>query len=501
MSHAELSYLEKRVLLALKELEKGTPQEIMTEGNFRDLVEVMNASSWLQAKKLVKITDSLKTYYRLDEDGKKYVKSGMPERRILELLRANQGKMTMEHLFNSGLTKKEIGIGLGYLREGGVELKNGAISAEPEVINNLNAVIMKREAALLGIAEKREVEECEVEVETLKHIKGRKNVVRKREKVLKDVELTEDGKKLIEQGIELKEEIAQITPELLLDEKWKKSELRKYDIHMFAPQVHGGKEHPLTQIIQEVREIFLSMGFKEIEYDYIQPCFWNFDALFCPQDHPARDLQDTFYMKNPARIEIEDEEGWILRRVKKAHETGIAGSEGWKYRWRRKEAERTVLRTHTTVNTIRYLAQHPEPPVKVFTVGRVFRNEAINYKNLPEFVQIEGILMEKGANFAMLVGLLKEFYRKMGFPDIHIQPNYFPYTEPSLQVIAKHKDMWLELGGAGMFRPEVLAPLGVKHPVLAWGLGLERLAMLRYNLQDIRELYISDIGWLRKRKV
>jgi phenylalanyl-tRNA synthetase alpha chain len=149
------------------------------------------------------------------------------------------------------------------------------------------------------------------------------------------------------------------------------------------------------------------------------------------------------------------------------------------------------------VNTIRYLSEHPEPPVKVFSVGPVFRKEAVDSTHLPEFIQVEGIVMEEGANMAMLVGLLKEFYSRMGIKDLRLRPGYFPYTEPSMEPEIFHNGKWMELGGAGIFRPEVTAPFGVKHPVLAWGLGLERLVMASLGLSDIRKLYVSDIDWLR----
>ncbi|MCD6461277.1 MAG: phenylalanine--tRNA ligase subunit alpha, partial [Thermoplasmata archaeon] len=176
-------------------------------------------------------------------------------------------------------------------------------------------------------------------------------------------------------------------------------------------------------------------------------------------------------------------------------------SRGWEYDWSRKEAERAVLRTHTTVNTIRYLYEHPDEPCKVFSIERVFRNESIDATHLPEFYQIEGIVMEPGANFRMLIGLLKEFYKRLGFEEVRVRPAYFPYTEPSMEVEVRFKDTWLELGGSGIFRPEVTLPLGVKHPVLAWGLGLERLTMMRLGLSDLRDLYISDVDMLRRARV
>jgi phenylalanyl-tRNA synthetase alpha chain len=208
-------------------------------------------------------------------------------------------------------------------------------------------------------------------------------------------------------------------------------------------------------------------------------------------------MQDTFYLKHPERLDLtKDEE--LVEKVRQVHENGwTTGSLGWRYKWSRAEAERALLRTHTTVNSVRYIAAHPTPPFKVFTIGRLFRNEAMDSTHLPEFMQIEGIVCEKGANFDMLCGLLREFYKRMGLPKIRIRPAYFPYTEPSLEVEVWWNDQWMELGGAGVFRPEVTHPLGVKEPVLAWGLGFERMAMLVWGLKDIRDIYISDVDWLK----
>ena len=181
---------------------------------------------------------------------------------------------------------------------------------------------------------------------------------------------------------------------------------------------------------------------------------------------------------------------------------GESKSLGWGYDWDEDIAKKTVLRTHTTATTIRRLAQfyrnNEKVPVKVFCIDRVFRNEKLDKSHLAEFTQVEGIVIDEGTTLCDLIGLLSEFYRKLGFKKIITRPGFFPYTEPSMDVIVWFNNSWLELGGSGIFRPEVTEPLGVKHPVLAWGLGLERLAMLRLGLNDIRKLYISDIDWLRK---
>jgi phenylalanyl-tRNA synthetase alpha chain len=194
---------------------------------------------------------------------------------------------------------------------------------------------------------------------------------------------------------------------------------------------------------------------------------------------------------------INDKE--TMNRVKAIHEDGgDTESIGWGSDWSREVAQQALLRTHTTVGTIRYLSEHSEPPIRVFSVGRVFRREALDATHLPEFTQVEGIIVEPEANFGMLIGVLKEFYRRMGFPDVRVRPAYFPYTEPSMEVEVKFGDSWLELGGSGIFRPEVTAPFGIDCPVLAWGLGLERLAMLRLGIKDIRMLYQSDLQWLKE---
>ncbi|MGB9635949.1 MAG: phenylalanine--tRNA ligase subunit alpha, partial [Thermoplasmata archaeon] len=216
-----------------------------------------------------------------------------------------------------------------------------------------------------------------------------------------------------------------------------------------------------------------------------------------PQDHPARDMQDTFYLENPEKIPVSNEE-WI-EKVRAVHENGgETGSEGWGYRWSMEEAEKALLRTHSTVNTIRYLAEHPDKEVKVFSIARVFRNENIDATHLPEFMQIEGIVVEENASLAMLIGILREFYKRVGFYKVKFHPAYFPFTEPSLEVYTEVDGKILELGGAGIFRPEVVRPFGVRRNVLAWGLGLERLAMIKYQFETLPDIYSNKLEILRK---
>lgn len=500
MKQDSLSMGERRVIRTLGESGEGmTPQQIKEKGGFKELVEVMNAASWLQSKGLVDLRETVVSTVALDKEGEMYVEEGFPERRVLDLLARSDGSIPMDKV-NEDLGKGIAGITIGWLRrKGWADVDKSVSPAMLRITEKGRGAVDERgpdEEALHFIHEMGEVEVGDIaDPDALGMLRQRKSVVRVREEVVRSLSLTEKGKAVFDAGIEITDEVTQLTPAMLRDGSWRDLAFRPYDVDTFAPVARGGKENPLRMATEMIRSIFLAMGFTEVDYDFVQSCLWNMDALFIPQDHAARDLQDTFYMKEPGRIRAEDDVADIVRRV---HEDGgDTGSKGWGYEWSRDEAERVVLRTHTTVNSIRYLAAHPDPPVKIFTIGRVFRNEQVTYKHLPEFQQIEGIVMEEGASFRMLVGLLREFYHRMGFEDIRLRPSYFPYTEPSLEVDAKFQGEWMEMGGSGIFRPEVTEPFGVKHPVLAWGLGLERLIMIRYGLKDIRSLYINDVEWLK----
>ncbi len=251
------------------------------------------------------------------------------------------------------------------------------------------------------------------------------------------------------------------------------------------------KTHPLKDTINEIREIFVTLGFSEIHGTLSQPSFWNFDALFTPQDHPAREMQDTFYLDGITSKKIASPKQ--IQQVSKAHKNN------WRYLWSIDEARKMVLRTHTTCVTIKHLAEQKPDEARVFSLGRVFRNEKVSYKHLVEFNQIEGVVIGKNTTLRDLMGIQREFYKRMGLNKVKFWPTFFPYTEPSLQsmVYNDRLDKWVELFGMGIFRPEVTKPLGITKPVLAWGGGIERIAMLKYGLDDVREFYNNNLKWLR----
>jgi len=267
------------------------------------------------------------------------------------------------------------------------------------------------------------------------------------------------------------------------------NETKEFDMKTPVESAAIGKNHPITTLGNKIRNVFTSLGFEEIEGDMINSAFWNFDALFQPQDHPARELADTFYIDGKTNLPNPE----IVSKIKATHENG------WKYNWSEEVARRLVLRTHTTVISAKKLYTHKKEG-KFFSLGRVFRNETTDPTHLAEFYQVEGIIIWKNANFRNLLGILKSFYERIGFDKIRFSPSYFPYTEPSLEieVFFKERNEWLELGGAGIFRPEVTKSLCGCYPVLAWGLSLERPLMLSLKLDDIRELYNNDAKFLRE---
>ncbi|MEX2316711.1 MAG: phenylalanine--tRNA ligase subunit alpha [Pirellulales bacterium] len=359
----------------------------------------------------------------------------------------------------------------------------------------------------------------------------RPELAKKKDRTDRTLRITDAGNRVLASGgVKLIKERNTLTPEDLESGAWREIKLRPYDVTLAAKDVYPAKIHPLRKIIEQTRRAFLEMGFTEVVSPMVESAFWNFDALFQPQDHPARDMQDTFYMREPAEAPLPGKKGGekgvrnlfperpeaslakkvpdtffapaeIVEHVRQTHENGwTTGSEGWGYTWSPERSKQVVLRTHTTAATIRALAANPHPPGKFFCVGWTYRNETISFKHLPVFHQVDGIIVDEEANLASLMGTLQEFYSKMGFGRVKFKPAFYPYTEPSVDVVVymESRKKWLEMGGAGIFRPEVTLPLGCSYPVLAWGLGIERLAMLRFGLSDIRDLYRASLDALEE---
>ena len=350
------------------------------------------------------------------------------------------------------------------------------------------------------------MEELEAEEKySLENLKSRKEIVEITSRNIFEIKLTELGHDLMKEDLtKLNDLIESLTPDILKKEDWKGKRFRRYDLFSQVPKINGGKKHFVNQATEYAKKIWLEMGFKEMTGPMVVSGFWNFDVLFTAQDHPVREMQDTFFIKDK-NAWIEDKE--FMKKIKMAHEGKISGSKGWGYSWNEEDAKKVLLRTHTTcisARTLVEIAKNKELPAKYFALGKCFRNETVDWSHGFEFNQTEGIVIDENANFRQLLGYLKEFFRKMGYEKIRIRPGYFPYTEPSLEIDIFHpiQKQWIELGGAGIFRPEVVIPIFGRYvPILAWGPGFDRIIMEFFNMNDLREMYKNDINKLRDMRV
>lgn len=297
-------------------------------------------------------------------------------------------------------------------------------------------------------------------------------------------------------SLKIEKLITDLSSELLHSGAWKTAPFKKYNFDAEAALPATGALHPLLKVREEFRNIFFEMGFTEMPTNrFVESSFWCFDSLYVPQQHAARDVQDTFFIKDPPAAKHIPED--YLKRVTDVHEVGGYGSTGYQYKFSREVTEKLVLRTHTTAvsSAMLYELANQEggfKPAKMFSIDRVFRNEAVDATHLAEFHQVEGVVADYNITLGDLIGFMQIFFAKMGVTDLRFKPAYNPYTEPSLEIFSYHKGLgkWVEIGNSGMFRPEMLRPMGLPEGVnvLGWGLSLERPTMIRYGINNIRDL-------------
>jgi phenylalanyl-tRNA synthetase alpha chain len=480
-------------------LEEKNISEICKKSNL-DKVSVIRSLEYLKNKKIIEISMKKKKMVEIGVNGALYKNKGLPERRLLNLLNEKRILNLDEAQKQSNLSDDEFKASIGVLKKKAlIELKKG------KIIFNAN-----KEEIAKKIPEESFIESLPIEYDSLgpeqlyafKSLEKRKDIVQIKEEKIIEIKITDLGEKIVSLSEKSKDMIEQITSETLKkDSTWKGKKFRRYDVGLPVSPISGGKRHFVNQAVDYARRVWTDMGFKEMSGDLIQSSFWNFDALFTPQDHPVREMQDTFFLDK--KTELPEKE--IVKKVKESHEKGVDKSKGWRYSWDEDEAKKLVLRTHTTCLSAQTLAKlKPNNlPQKFFALGKCFRNETVDWSHGFEFNQTEGIVVDKNANFKHLLGYLQQFFKKMGFEKIRFAPAYFAYTEPSVEIHAwnPEKKVWLELGGAGIFRPEVVIPLlGENITVLAWGPGFDRILMDYYQIKDLRELYKNDITQLRKIK-
>ncbi|MBT4455402.1 MAG: phenylalanine--tRNA ligase subunit alpha [Candidatus Nitrosopelagicus sp.] len=456
--------IEKKILETLQKVPNQTPEQL-SKNTELSIDQIRRGIEWLRLKELAIVTESEKITFSLGPNGLDSLKNGLPERKLINMLKDEP--KTFEQI-RSALSGAGFNVAIANAK------KNGWIKIEKDNSDSLVSIKEKpietpEEKLLSFIGEKTVSQEEITNSLAMKILLSRPNYITQTSEKLKNISLADAA--------------------LSLDTSISSS--GAIDVEADVSSIFAARTHPLQDTIDEIREIFVNLGFSEIFGSMTQSSFWNFDALFTPQDHPARELQDTFYLedtelKNPATSSQ-------IKNISLSH------SKNWKYDWKLSESQKMVLRTHTTCVTIKYLAEQKPENARIFSLGRVFRNEKVSYKHLVEFNQIEGIVIGNNTTLRDLMGIQKEFYKKLGLTKIKFWPTFFPYTEPSLQTMVYNEKLgkWIELFGMGIFRPEVTKPLGIDKPVLAWGGGIERIAMLKYELDDVREFYNNNLSWLR----
>ena len=430
-----------------------------------------------------------------------YLKHGLPERKLLAVLAEKKVIPLKNAKELAHLTDDELKASIGVLKKKAfITITDGNIT----LIAKKDEVMHKTlEEKFLTSLPKNFDQLAPEEKYACANLKERKDIIQFEEKKTIDIQVQPPTEKLMHQKFD-QDLLESITPELIKSKEWQAKKFRRYNLQAAVPKISGGKRHFVNQAIDYAKKIWLEMGFVEMTGSQVQSSFWNFDALFTAQDHPVREMQDTFFIKNK-EAKLTDKK--IVRQIKNAHEGKISGSKGWQYAWDENDAKKVVMRTHTTclsVQTLKKIAEKKEFPAKYFALGKCFRNETVDWSHGFEFNQTEGIVVDENANFKQLLGYLTEFFSKMGYDKIRIRPGYFPYTEPSLEidVFHPHHKKWVELGGAGMFRPEVTIPIFGRHvPVLAWGPGFDRIIMEFFNITDLRDMYKNDLNQLRDMKI
>lgn len=490
-------------------LEAASATETRTIDTIADAVDenptaVTRAAFELEEAGLLRVDEHTAESVTLTDEGERYFDGGLPENRLYWAAiesGADETPVSMGDLIEqSDLDGSEIDIALSnFARKGYGTIESGSVSVDAEADPDSDP----EAAALPDIADGTGGYHSADVLDELE----RRGLMSREETSVRSIALTDDGVTALMEGIEVTDTVGQVTPDLLTNGEWQDVEFADYNVEADAETIYGGKKHVLRRIGDRVKTVLVGMGFEEMDGPHVDADFWINDALFMPQDHPARTHWDRFALSAPERIDDLPED--LVERVRQAHLEGIEDGDGYHSPWDEEFARALALRGHTTSLSMRYLAGHSvgtlEPPQRYFSVEKVYRNDTLDATHLLEFFQIEGWVMAEDLSVRDLMGTFTEFYRRFGITDIRFKPHYNPYTEPSFELFGRHPttDELIEIGNSGLFRPEVLEPLGVDCDVMAWGLALERLAMLITGAEDIRDLHgtLTDLDFLRNAEV
>ena len=500
----ELRENDVKVLRALRDAGGAVSVEDIVQKTGLADAAVARASLTLSDLGLVKEHITKTTEVFCTEEGHDYLANGLPERRVATVVHNAGGKLLVnDAVQQAGLPLDFVSIVTGWIARKGwgkidktssgnilVVPKNPPKDEDEEVLARVGQVSIP-------------IEELPP---NLKHAVDRllkRNILSSKERTQRKLEIISQGLNAIPTQASV-DEVSGLTSEMILSGDWERVRLRAYNVSSPVPSLNPGKYHPYLRFLRMVKRKLVALGFREAVGPLVETAFINDDCLYMPQDHPAREIHDLYYLRHPSKTSLEP---WkdIVEKVAQTHENGWkTGSTGWGYEYSREEAAKLVLRSHGTALSVRsMISKDLKIPGKYFAIARCFRPELLDRTHLTEFNQAEGIVLDPSLSLRNLLGVLEMFAREVAGADkVRFKPDYFPFTEPSVELQAyKEGYGWMEFGGSGIFRPEVTEPLGIKVPVIAWGLGIDRLYMMNQQIQDIRQLFATDLEWIRQQKV
>ena len=500
--------LEIKSLLAFESGDSLTHADLESKTSL-DAARIRRAVEWLLTRKAVDVLEEkIISYVVLTDVGMHYAEKQIPELRILDL--AENGISMDAIRASNDFDPAEIGPAIGSLKKNKLISfgANGAILVNPDGDRTEYTRLQKLVETYSGTGEVQldtlsRSEREELEMHSRKRGKA-KGIFRIRDRSIRTFGLTELGRKLLsgvqEYGL-TGDEKSKVEPADLKDGAWRNIHYRKYALDLKPPRMVTGKRNPYREFLDFVKRKLTTMGFEEMTGSHVEPEFWNMDALFMPQFHSARDIHDVYFVKSPTHASSIEEP--FLSKVSDVHTNGgDTGSKGWNYQFSETRTRQLLLRSQGTALSARQLHK-AKVPGKYFAMARCFRYDGVDATHAADFFQVEGIVLGRDINFRTLLGLLKMFaFEVARAEEIKFAPAYFPFTEPSVEAHIKHPVIgWMEMGGAGIFRPEVTKPQGIDVPVIAWGLGLDRMAMVAMGIDDIRDLFATDLNQIRSRRI
>jgi phenylalanyl-tRNA synthetase alpha chain len=500
---------EQKLLSLLSTKNKAVPPSTIAQTLAMNKETVRSLIESLVQKKLIKRKEtSVHHIYQLTTEAQGFGSKGLPEIRLVYLLERLGGSASMETLEGKPeLTSSELRLGLGWARRNGwVTIAKREGQTWLTIVRDAIAKVKEHplQKALQAATASGELQEKllgttpTIQKAVRQDLLQRGLATQERQLAI-TVQITPKGKKTLEKAQTHETQIGDLTPELLKSGKWLERSFRPYNIRGPTPKLYPGKKNPYAEFLDRVTRILIGLGFQEAKGPLVELEFWNCDALFMPQDHVAREVHDIYHIKTPkgpGKIAYP----LLLQHVAQTHEDGwTTDSTGWDYKYSADIAKQLVLRSQTTAVSIRYLAEHKKAPLRMFCIDRNFRPEKFDVTHSAEFLQCEGIIGGEGLTLRDLLGYLRAIAEGVGIEKVKFKPGFFPFTEPSVEGSIYMPELgWLEALPGGIFRPEVTKPLGIDFPVLAWGIGIDRLAMAAMGIKDIRELATRKLGRLRE---